>query len=261
MTTNPARTLRLVLAYDGTDFHGWQRQAGVRTVQEEVEVVARRVIGEPLHVVGASRTDAGVHARGQTAHIRCQSTIPAWNLQRAIGDRLPPDVGLLHVGDAPPGFDAIRSARGKRYRYSIWNATRRPVSQLAGRYHWHVRYPLDADAIRRAARPLIGTHDFTSFATTGSPRESNVRTVQRIAVATRGPELQIDVFGTGFLYNQVRNMVGTLIEIGRGHWAPERTAEILAARDRRAAGPTAPPEGLCLAWVAYPPDAEIGDDT
>jgi tRNA pseudouridine38-40 synthase len=245
------RNLKLLLAYDGTDFHGWQRQAGVRTVQEDVETVLRRVLGHPLHLHGASRTDAGVHARGQVASVLTSSPIPIENLRRAIGCRLPPDVALLHAAVVPREFQASAAALGKLYRYRIFSAAGRPVETLAARYTWHVWYPLDLDRMRAAAAMLVGTHDFAAFASQGSPRYSTVRTVRRIGVRRCVDVVQLDVEGDGFLYNQVRNMVGTLVEIGRGHWPAEHAAEILASHDRRRAGPTAPPQGLCLQWVRY----------
>lgn len=252
-----ARTIKLVLAYDGAGFHGWQRQPGLRTVQETVQQVAQRVLGHPLSVIGASRTDSGVHARGQVAHLRTTTTIPVDNLRRAIGHRLPADVAIVDAREAPPGFHAIRHAREKLYRYRIFNDSRRPIEQMHDRRCWHVWAPLDLDRMRAAAALLCGRHDFSAFAAAGNQREHNVRTVTRIDVRRRFSELLIDVRGDGFVYNQVRNMVGTLVEIARGRWAPERIEAILAARDRQMAGPTAPPEGLCLQWIAYPPLGEL----
>ena len=247
------RNLKLIIAYDGTDLHGWQRQPDVRTVQEDVEQVARRVLREPIAVVGASRTDAGVHARGQVAHIRTATHIPAENLRRAIAHRLPRDIALVHLDDVPLSFHATRSARGKLYRYSIHAAARRPVEQLDSRTHWHMWFPLDLKRMRAAARLLVGTHDFAGFATAGCVRRTTVRTIFRIDVTRRYGSVQFAVSGDGFLYNQVRNIVGTLVEIGRGHWPPERVREVLDQCDRRLAGPTAPAHGLCLEWVRYPP--------
>lgn len=256
------RTLKLVLAYDGTEFHGWQRQAGVRTVQEDLEHVLRRILRHPLAVKGASRTDAGVHARGQVAAVRTTTAIPLASLGRAIGHHLPQDVALVAISSVPVGFQPALHALGKLYRYRLWAAAQRPVTQLAQRQAWHVWYPLDLGRMRAAAALLVGTHDFAAFASQGAPRATTVRTVRRISVQRRFDEVQIDVEGDGFLYNQVRNMVGTLVEIGRGHWEPERVAAILAARDRRQAGPTAPAHGLCLQWVRYAaqPGGQDGTD-
>ena len=245
------QNLKLTLAYDGQAFHGWQRQQGLRTVQQTVEEVCRRVLRHPVHVCGASRTDAGVHARGQVANVVTTSPIPVERLVRAIGHHLPPDVALVRATLADPGFHASRDARAKLYRYRIFNAQRRPVEELAQHYTWHVWYALDHDRMRAAAAELVGTHDFISFASQGSPRATTVRTVHRIEIQRCEDEVLIDVEGDGFLYNQVRIMVGTLYEVGRGHWEPQRMREILTACDRRQAARTAPPQGLCLRWVRY----------
>ncbi len=249
------RNFKLVLAYDGTDFHGWQRQVGVRTVQAELEAVLQRVLRHPLHLAGASRTDAGVHAHGQVANVVTSSSIPVENLARALGSRLPADTALVSAAVVPLEFRASRDACGKLYRYRIFNARRRPVETLAQRYVWHVWHPLDLDRMCAAAAALVGTHDFAAFAGRGSPRPSTVRTIHRLGLERHSDEVWIDVEGDGFLYNQVRNVVGTLVEVGRGHWLPERVTEILASRDRTQAGPTALPQGLCLEWVRYPPPA------
>jgi tRNA pseudouridine38-40 synthase len=252
------RNVRLVLAYDGTDFHGWQSQPGQRTVQAELARVVQRVVRRPVDVVGASRTDAGVHARGQVAHVLTDCRLPVDNLQRAVVDRLPPDVTLVHAAEVSPDFHATRAARGKLYRYTIYHTPHRPVEELATRYAWHVWHPLDLDAMRAAAAALVGRHDFVAYANQGSARECTVRTVTRIAVQRRYQRVCIDVEGDGFLYNQVRVMTGTLVEIGRGHWPPQRAGEALAARERRLAGPTAPAHGLCLQWVRYEPGLSAG---
>jgi tRNA pseudouridine38-40 synthase len=254
------RTIKLVVAYDGTDFHGWQRQDGVRTVQAELEAVLRRVLRHPLSVAGSSRTDAGVHARGQVAVVRTTATIPTPNLARAVGHHVPPDMAIVSAREVAEGFHPSRDAVGKHYCYRIYNAVARPVIDLVQRYAWHVWYPLDVARMQQAAAAMVGTHDFTSFATQGSPRATMVRTVWRVDIRQRGAEVQIDVRGDGFLYNQIRIMVGVLYEVGRGHWEPERVPAIIAARDRRQASLTAPPHGLRLERVYYDP-AEIDDGT
>ena len=254
-----ARRLRLTIAYDGTDFHGWQRQAGVRTVQEEVESTLRRVANEPLNLVAASRTDTGVHARGQTAHIDLEGPIPANNLLRAVNHRLPRDVVIRSVRPTAPDFHATRWAQRKLYRYRIWSGYTRPSDPRRERYVWHYRFPLELEPMRAAAAAWVGTHDFVSFATQGSPRLTTVRTISQIAVRQVAGEFEVDIIGDGFLYNQVRNMVGTLVEFGRGHWQVPRAAEILAAKDRSAASSTAPPQGLCLEWIRYPRTGEVKD--
>lgn len=246
------RTLKLLIAYDGAGFHGWQRQAGVRTVQEACEDTLRRIVNEPVVLFGASRTDAGVHARGQVAHVHTSSTIAVERLERAVAHRLPGDVQLVRLSEAPAEFHAARDAACKLYRYRMHNHASRPIDAQIERFAWHMWYPLDDDRLSAAADRMIGAHDFAGFATQGSPRPNTVRRVRRVDVSRRGREVRIDVIGDGFLYNQVRNMVGTLVEVGRGHWPVERIDEILATGDRRLAGPTAPPHGLCLQWIQYP---------
>lgn len=251
------RKLKLVLAYDGTDFHGWQRQAGMRTVQGEIEAVMARYLGFAVEVVGASRTDAGVHARGQVAHVEIDSPIPNDNLRRILAEHLPSDIGLWRLEEVPPTFDAIRDARWKRYRYRIFNARLRPVTRMLHRRAWHVWFPLDVGRMQSASSALVGTHDFAGYASQGSPRTTTVRTIRRVYVRRRGELVVVDVEGDGFLYNQVRNMVGTLHEIGRGHWDPDRAALVLATRDRQDAGPPAPACGLSLEWIRYDPEAGV----
>ncbi|MEP0845464.1 MAG: tRNA pseudouridine(38-40) synthase TruA [Phycisphaerae bacterium] len=246
------RTIKLTIAYHGAGFHGWQRQPGFRTVQSHFEDVVRRVLGEPVVVFGASRTDAGVHALGQVAHVCTSATIPLESLGRAVAHRLDADAALVSAQEVPPGFHASRDALEKLYRYRIHNDSHRPVEAQRAGLVWHVWHRLDDDRMRAAADALCGTHDFKGFASSGCARESTVRTIRHVEVRRRFNQVLIDVLGDGFLYNQVRNMVGTLIEIGRGHWPAERIREILAARDRCLAGPTAPACGLCLQWIRYP---------
>lgn len=245
------RNVRLTLAYDGREFHGWQTQPGMRTVQEEVTRTLQLIVREPLVVFGASRTDAGVHARGQVANFHASDRIPLVSLTRAIAHRLPEDIVLIHLAEAPSTFHASRAAECKLYRYSIFASPTRPARDRAAGTSWHVWHPLCEDRMRAAAAHLVGTHDFAAFASAGSQRATTVRTVRRVEVRRRFEQVIVEVEGDGFLYNQVRNMVGTLVEVGRGHWPPERVVGILASCDRRNAGPTAPPQGLCLEWIRY----------
>jgi tRNA pseudouridine38-40 synthase len=252
------RNVKLLLAYDGTDFHGWQRQAGVRTVQQELEDALVRLWGAPAEVLGASRTDAGVHARGQVAALRISRPIPLENLRRALGDRLPADVALLRASLAWPDFHPARHAQRKLYRYRI-AACSAAAAALDARYVWQPDHRIQLERVRAAAAHCVGTHDFAGFASQGSPRDFTVRTIYRISVDRYFSEIHIDVEGDGFLYNQVRNLVGTLVEIGRERWPAERMLEVLQSRDRRLAGPTAPPHGLCLQWVRYGPTVSASD--
>jgi tRNA pseudouridine38-40 synthase len=245
------RNIRLLLAYDGTEFHGWQKQPGLRTVQDLVEQATRRVVRHQVLVNGSGRTDAGVHASGQVANFETTSLMPCENLRKAIGGRLPKDISLIHACQAPANFRASRHALSKLYRYTIFNEPNRPVERHRHRYVYHFWHPLDIDRIRDGARWFVGQHDFAAFATTGHNRETTVRTVLNLRICRCYEEIRIEVEGSGFLYNQVRNMVGTLIEVGRGHWEPQRVREILESCDRTKAGPTAPARGLCLQWVRY----------
>ncbi len=259
------RNLMLVLAYDGTDFHGWQFQPGIRTVQECVEIALRRTVRHRVAIVGCSRTDAGVHAAGYVANLYTTSPAPNLSIARSLATRLPPDLALVHLAEVPLTFNATQSAISKLYRYRIHNTSQRPVDRFTHRQVYHPRRSLEIGRMQEAATHLVGRHDFTSFASAGNKRQSNVRTIRRVELYRSGPEIRIDVEGDGFLYKQVRNMVGMLCEIGRGHWTPDRAKRILAARDRSQAGPTAPAQGLCLQWVRYdiprlpPPSDELLD--
>lgn len=304
---------RLTIAYEGTAFHGWQKQeppdpaaspgaapvpagsevregrAVLRTVQEIVERAVREVVREPVRLTGASRTDAGVHARGQTAAFTCSGdeggggdgtvgTVAAsrahsgWPVARgldrlrlAVNARLPEDVLVTAVEVVPESFDPIADARAKGYSYTILCSPHRPLWER--RWVFHSWRELDATAMDRAARALEGEHDFAAFAAAGHGRQTTVRTVfdcrvrvvDRLGVGPGGDEeraaqgtlVRIDVSGSGFLYNMVRIIAGTLHEVGRGKMSAEDVAEALASRDRRRAGPTLPPQGLCLEWVRY----------
>ena len=254
------RNVQLLIAYDGTDFHGWQTQKALRTVQATFEEVIRRVVRHPITLIASGRTDSGVHAAGQVANFHTSCTLPPETLRHALGNRLPNDLDLLRVRDVPPGFHATRRATCKLYRYRIFNHPRRPTRHQQQRYVYHYYRQLDCDAMRRATRHFIGTHDFKAMASTRSTeRQSNIRTILHCEAYKAYEEIRIDVCGTGFLYNQVRNMVGTLLEVGRGKRPPECVSEILESRDRQNAGSTAPAKGLCLQWVQYPPDRLIAD--
>ncbi len=245
------RNIRLVLAYDGTEFHGWQRQPGQRTVQDVVEQAVRRVVRHQVRITGSGRTDSGVHAMGQVANFNTTCLMPCDNLRKAIGSRLPKDVSVSHTDEVPLGFRSTRDAESKLYRYRIYNSPHRPVEEHQQRFTYHFWHPLDVQRMHEGAQHLIGEHDFAAFASSGHGRESTVRSVLRFEVYRHYHTVVADVEGTGFLYNQVRNMVGTLIEVGRGHWPPELVAKILESRMRSMAGPTAPARGLCLQWVRY----------
>ncbi len=248
------RNIKLVIAYNGANYHGWQRQAdGVDTIQQRIEQAATKVVRHPVTVCGASRTDAGVHAAGQVANFyTTNASIPLSGLRRAMNSRLPADIAVRSATQVPETFHAARSAVGKTYRYGIWLGPQRPVEQ-AGQVYRYAR-PLDAERMQAAADRLLGTHDFRGLASAAEARENTTRTIQRCCVAEADGQITLTVEGDGFLYHMVRNLTGTLIEIGRGHWPPERIDKILASRDRNDAGPTAPPDGLSLLCLHYRPE-------
>lgn len=246
------RNIAFHVAYDGTDFHGWQTQSGQRTVQEILEHCIQRVVRHPINLIGSGRTDTGVHAIGQVANFHTTCPLECEKLQHSIGSRLPEDISLYEVRDVSPAFHATHSAERKLYRYRIFNSELRPVLRFVQRYACHFWRPLDLNAMQVASRHFVGEMDFAAMTAAGGERDCMVRTVYRCEVARFSDEIQIDVEGGGFLYRQVRNMVGTLMSVGCGTWPPQRVAEILASRDRSQAGPTAQAHGLCLQWVRYP---------
>lgn len=247
--------LRMVLAYDGTDYSGWQIQPDRRTVQGLVRGRLTQMAGEPVALHGAGRTDAGVHASGQVAHFHPPRDLPTDAWQKGLNAMLPEDIRILGVEQAPVGFHARKSARDKVYRYQIHQGEVCPPFQV--RYCHHEPRPLDVEAMRKGADFLMGEHDFASFQASGSSVKTTVRRVIRLDIQPERSLLEIRVRGTGFLRAMVRNMVGTLLEVGIGARDSGWVGEVLEARDRDAAGPTAPARGLFLVQVHYPPDEEI----
>ncbi len=270
----PLRNIRLTIAYDGFDYSGWQIQPGKRTVQGEIVEAVSNLFGKRTYVHGASRTDAGVSALGQVGLFETDSPIPTENLAKAITDKLPPDIAVLEAVEEAWGFDLMSSVTNKLYRYTIFTGRARPV--LHARHCWHLPAKLDVGAMSEAAKLLVGKKDFKSFASAADRRKSSVRTIFRCDVnsscvvrdASCEEETQkaatdvhntryerdwiyIDVQGDGFLYNMVRNVVGTLVDVGCGRWESEKINEILEAKTRTAAGRLAPPQGLCLMWIRY----------
>ena len=261
------RNLRLIISYDGTDFHGWQRQPDAPTVQECLESAIERILGEKVQVSGSGRTDAGVHALNQVANFRTACKIPCENLLKALNNTLQPTVRVKDVREVPLRFHARYDVRSKTYRYRILQA---PVaSPFVNRFVWHYPFPLDVVRMARAAKLFKGEHDFTSFAAAegtvgeersattsvsrGSAEATLTRTIftSRILRRARTCMLIYEVTGSGFLHHMVRNIVGTLVEVGRGKLEPADITRILQARDRTLAGPTAPAQGLCLVKVDY----------
>lgn len=243
------RNLKLTLAYDGTDFNGWQTQPGFRTVQETLEQAIAKLTGAKVRANASGRTDTGVHAVGQVVNFYTDTHHTCDVLVRAINAHLPPDVVVSAVEDVPQAFDANRDAVRKLYRYVIHDGD--VPNLFLRRYCHHTRHRLDDAAMKVAAVPLRGRHDFHSFETDWPNRMSSVRTITHLAVNRFGEWIWIDVEADGFLYNMVRAIAGTLINVGRGYWPVEQVEQILNAEDRREAGPTASAQGLFLMRVTY----------
>ena len=247
------RCLKATIAYDGKAYCGWQIQADRPSVQQTLEAAVERVTGEPTRIVASGRTDAGVHALGQVISFPSSSRLKAEEFCRALNAQTPRDIAVRDVQEVAEGFHPIRDAVSKRYRYVIDDHRTPDVFQR--HYAWHVPQRLDAEAMHRASWPLNGTHDFSSFEASGSERASSVRTVSDIRVDRDPGTLQdrvvIEVEADGFLYNMVRNIVGTLVEVGRGARPEDWVEQVLAGKNRKAAGPTAPPQGLFLVYVRY----------
>jgi len=243
------RNIKLTLSYDGTDFNGWQTQPGYRTIQEVLETAIASVTVARPHCNASGRTDAGVHALGQVVNFYTETRLSSEVLLRAINAHLPADVAVREVAEESQAFDANKDARLKLYRYVITDsAVRNP---FVYRYATASRHLLDAAAMARASRCLLGRHDFHSFETEWPNRMTSIRTVSHLSVNRAGEYIWIDVEADGFLYNMVRAIAGTLMNVGRGYWPEEKVEGILNAEDRREAGPTAPPQGLFLMRVKY----------
>jgi len=240
---------KLTLEYDGTNYHGWQLQKNAITLQGTLEAVLARLCGEPIRVRVAGRTDTGVHALGQVVSFKSEKIIELHRLQRALNALLPPDIVVRQVEPVHDTFNPRRDALSRIYRYQIWNQPW--PSALWARYSWHVAFPLDADAMNQAATLLVGDHDFSSFQGSDWVEHNPHRTVLRSAVYLDNEFLVYEVEARSFLRHMVRNIVGTLVDVGRGAVSVEEFAEIFAARDRTRAGLNAPPQGLFLVAVQY----------
>ena len=252
------RNLKATLRYDGTDLAGWQVQPGLPTIQGVLIDALDHITGETIKVVGAGRTDAGVHALGQVANFKTSSNIAARNLRRALNSMLAPRIRIDDLEEVPEKFDARRHAVSKWYRYSILMAEF--PDPLLARYCWQIRAKLDTESMQEAAQFLVGNHDFTSFQGSAGKDRSPIRTVHSLDIGTVpgtypadqiSSLLAVDIRADGFVYKMVRNIVGTLVEVGKRKIEPQQLKKVLEARDRAQAGPAAPAQGLCLISVQY----------
>lgn len=243
------RTIKLILEYDGTNYAGWQIQPNGLSLQQVVEEALAKMLKEPVRVHSSGRTDAGVHARGMVAAFATGKGLPLRAFSDGLNALLPPDIVVKEASEAPEGFNPRFDATGKHYRYTIHRGERR--SPLCRHYAWHVRGALDLTAMEKAARHMVGEHDFASFRTAGCAARTTIRRIDAVEMAEEGGLLLLDVKGSGFLRNMVRIMVGTMVEVGQGRRSAGDVALLLERPGERFAGPTAPPQGLCLMEVYY----------
>jgi tRNA pseudouridine38-40 synthase len=241
--------LKLTVEYDGTDFVGWQVQPNGRSVQATLEGALAQLLGTPTRVLAAGRTDSGVHARGQVVAFDTERELPMKAYQVGLNGLLPPDVGIVAAQQVSSAFDPRRWAQGKRYEYRIFNGPHR--SPLLRRTHWEIFQPLEVERMRRALPSLLGRHDFSAFRASNCQAHHAVRELRVLELEAQGAVLTFAVEGTAFLKHMVRNLVGTLVEVGRGKEKPEWVGQVLASKDRNQAGMTAPPQGLTLVEVFY----------
>ena len=243
------RTIKLILEYDGTNYAGWQIQPNGLSIQQVVEEALAKMLKEPVRVHSSGRTDAGVHARGMVAAFATVKGLPLRAFSDGLNSLLPPDIAVKEAHDMPEGFSPRFDATGKHYRYTIHRGARR--SPLCRHYAWHVRGALNLAAMEQAARHMVGEHDFASFRTAGCAARTTVRRIDSLDLVEEGELLHLDVKGSGFLRNMVRIMVGTLVDVGLGRRRADDVALLFEGVGVRAAGPTAPPQGLCLMEVYY----------
>jgi tRNA pseudouridine38-40 synthase len=244
------RNFKMILEYDGAAYCGWQRQPNGLSIQQVLEEALARIIGENATIIASGRTDAGVHAMNQAASFRSHTGLPANKIFLGVNSVLPDDIVVKDLQEASPDFNALTDAKGKVYLYRIRNQRLRPA--LGRQYVWHVRYPLNLESMRRAASCLTGEHDFSCFCATGCDIKERVRHLTNISIVRQENNLlEITLESSGFLRHMVRNIVGTLVDVGRGKIEPGRMPEILASRDRKQAGTAAPACGLFLKEVKY----------
>lgn len=243
------RNIKLIIEFDGTDYHGWQSQINASTVQDKLEKAIKKLTAVETKLYGCGRTDAGVHALNYVANFKTSISIPSGKIAYALNSLLPEDIVVKESLDVEESFNARFSAKSKKYRYSLYNS--KFPSPLLRNRAMHVNYTLDVDAMAEAANHYIGTYEFTSFKASGSNQISDIRTMIDASVTKRDEIINFDILGTGFLYNMVRIMTGTLLSVGRGKLKPEEITKIIELKDRKKAGKTLPPHGLYLIEVNY----------
>lgn len=243
------RNIMLTLGYDGTEYHGFQRQENAVTIQEIIETAIKKVTGETVSITGCSRTDAGVHAMEYVCNFRTESSVPADKFCFALNSFLPDDVSCMASCEVDMDFHARYSAKSKTYTYTIFNAPHR--NPVLCRFAWHYPIKIDIEKMKIAAKAIVGTHDFTAFMASGGQQKTTVKTVNFLNITTDENRIFIEINADGFLYNMVRIIAGTLVYAGVGKLSPEEIPDIIESRDRVRAGITAPPQGLCLKKVFY----------
>ena len=243
------RNIKLIISYDGTGYCGWQLQKNGKTVQEAIEKSIQKTFSEKRRVHGASRTDAGVHAKGQVAHFKIKADVPVKNISPALNQNLPNDIVVLKAEEVSENFHSQYDAESKTYVYYLHNSKIRDL--FKDKYCWKVPYKLNVSNMRKEAKVLLGKHDFKAFQAAIKIEKNSVRTIKSITIRKSKETIVFEILGTGFLYNMARNIVGTLVEFGRGYFAEGKMKKILSGKDRTKAGPTAPAKGLFLEKIYY----------
>ena len=243
------RNIKLIIEYDGTNYGGWQKQKNNKTIQETIEKAIKQLTQEEVELTGSSRTDAGVHAKGMVANFYTESSIPSDRFREAINTKLPDDIGIILSEEVEEGFHARYNSKGKTYRYSIVNRYEKVC--IGRQTSYQVKDKLDLKLMREACKYFIGKHDFKAFRTEGSSVKTTIRTISQLEIINNNKNLDIIITADGFLYNMVRIIVGTLVEVGKGKIKPKDIDNIIKSKDRTKAGPCAPAKGLCLEKVYY----------
>ncbi|MBI5778884.1 MAG: tRNA pseudouridine(38-40) synthase TruA [Planctomycetes bacterium] len=243
------RNIKLAIEYDGTNYCGWQIQQNAKAVQDVITEALTKITGHKITLYGASRTDSGVHAKGQAANFRTRSRMTPQQFIKALNSNLPDDIAIRAAKEVPKSFNSMYDAKSKDYRYTILNSFIRSV--LDRNFYYFAPYRISLARMKKAARYLVGRHDFRAFASKSSAKENCIRKIYSIKIVKKNEYVYVDIKGNGFLYNMVRTIVGTLLLVAQGKIKPESIREILNSQERKKAGPTAPAKGLCLIKVNY----------